>query len=1107
MRWNSRFKFVDVCSRSPRGMAEAPLRRPILGPLSLLTLLALGCRAPDAPSAAAIPLDGGGSLHAAVDGAGLRLNIAEDVLTVRTVGWGRSSGERSDLAPGHLSLAACAPWSVEASCGPTARTELLPSQLVEWTQGTLLGPQQGWEVTAPPPGAGALVLALAVEGDLSSLRVSPRVVTMRTAAGAAIRVDHLAAWDATGRDLQARFVAEVGGFGVRVEDEGAVYPLHIDPVYSSTITEVSGSGRGWFYFGNEVAGVGDTDGDGFGDVAISSHNDNEAWVYNGASGGLDTSGATDLAAPSSASDVRFGRHVFGADVNGDGYDDVIVLEYRKYERANVYVGSAAGVSTAASTTLTLRGMPYSGALLGDTNGDGYDDVAFALCDEGAIEVAYGSALGLSSASSSFLEVLGGTGGCDVDATGDMNGDGYADLVAGQEDGGSGDGLIVLVTSGGMSAGFDDGDTTELEADTKNQTMFGATVAGLGDINGDGYPDIAVGGERAGDYVGRVDLYLGSGSGIGSSPAMTYTGAATSDAFGKALAGAGDLEADGLGELLIGAYGLGEVTVVRGSADVTTAPTTTLSGSYRFGSSVAGAGDVNGDGYHDIIIGAPGSGSKSGPSAFYVYYGCPDGDLDGWCTSEDCDDGDSAVYPGAAEAVADGIDSDCDGEEECYTNDDNDGHRADTLVRSADGDCDDTGEALASVPSGDCDDTRSDVWPGAPEIPGDEVDQDCDGGEICLQDNDGDGSGTLVEVISEDADCMDSGEAPAADALDCDDADPAVSPSAVEVPGDGVDQDCDGLERCYVDSDGDGYRTEETTIGVSLACDSVGEADASIPNGDCEDADAAIHPGAAEIPGDEVDQDCDGRELCFVDGDSDGYTTVASVSSNGSDCSGAGQYTDDQPSGDCNDINPAVNPGAVEAVNDGVDNNCDGIELCYFDSDGDGFPSTDTVASDDLDCTDPGEAFGDTEGPKLFDCDDNNPNRNPDEDETLDDGIDQDCVGGDTCYRDADDDGHRPYTDVIIVSDDLDCTDPNEAETTDPKDDCDDELPNSPYAFQEEGDTGKPDDCDTSIKGRSCDNCTTTGQPNTPEGLLPLAALAFFNSQRRRAEPQLLNSAV
>ncbi len=132
--------------------------------------------------------------------------------------------------------------------------------------------------------------------------------------------------------------------------------------------------------------------------------------------------------------------------------------------------------------------------------------------------------------------------------------------------------------------------------------------------------------------------------------------------------------------------------------------------------------------------------------------------------------------------------------------------------------------------------------------------------------------------------------------DCDDADAAVSPQAEEVCDNGRDDDCDGA------TDGD-----DADCGCADA-DGDGFADAACGGADCDDSDASVYPGAEEVCGDGVDQDCDGQDLeCGCpDADRDGLADA--------DCGGT----------DCDDTDPNVRPGVYEICNDGIDNDCDGL---------------------------------------------------------------------------------------------------------------------------------------------------------------------------------------
>ncbi|MDP2316432.1 MAG: putative metal-binding motif-containing protein [Pseudomonadota bacterium] len=185
-------------------------------------------------------------------------------------------------------------------------------------------------------------------------------------------------------------------------------------------------------------------------------------------------------------------------------------------------------------------------------------------------------------------------------------------------------------------------------------------------------------------------------------------------------------------------------------------------------------------------------------------GGTDADGDGW-GSLDCDDTDAGANPCEVEIPLDGIDQNCDGEEDR----DGDGHHPTALG----GD--------------DCDDTEATIHPDATEVPYDGIDQDCDG--VDLTDADGDGR-----------DGVGGG------GTDCDDADATAYDGAPETPYDGTDQDCNGTDLTDVDADGQ---------------------DALAAGGDdCDDADATIYDLAEEVWYDGVDQDCDGTDLTDVDGD-------------------------------------------------------------------------------------------------------------------------------------------------------------------------------------------------------------------------------------------------
>jgi len=200
-------------------------------------------------------------------------------------------------------------------------------------------------------------------------------------------------------------------------------------------------------------------------------------------------------------------------------------------------------------------------------------------------------------------------------------------------------------------------------------------------------------------------------------------------------------------------------------------------------------------------------------------GCPedplyDFDGDGSVNGEDCAPEDPDIYPGQTEDCEDGIDNDCDGD-----------------VDGGDGDCfspDNDGDGW-TVEMGDCDDTDATINPDRPEEICDGDDNDCDPQTPDEPDEDSDGYSVC--------------DSPP----DCDDEEPAVNPGGSEAICDGLDNDCDGDTADAPDGDGDGY-------DLCFPADA-GDTDGEEP--DCQDDDAAVHPGAAEVCGDGVDNDCDG----------------------------------------------------------------------------------------------------------------------------------------------------------------------------------------------------------------------------------------------------------
>ena len=213
-----------------------------------------------------------------------------------------------------------------------------------------------------------------------------------------------------------------------------------------------------------------------------------------------------------------------------------------------------------------------------------------------------------------------------------------------------------------------------------------------------------------------------------------------------------------------------------------------------------------------------------------------------------------------------------------------------------GDVDGDGHADILCGGDDCNDNDSSIHPGAAEICGDGVDQNCDGAdETCACLTDADHDGNISTLLCGGTDCCDLGTEAV---LGCTaQSATQIHPGATEICGDGIDQDCDGIDAACncADADGDGYRAS------------------SCGGDDCNDGNPNINPGVGEICGDGIDQNCDGMDApCGCpDADSDGYTAQW--------CGGT----------DCNDNDPLTHPGAPDDCSDAIDQNCDGwIPSCY-----------------------------------------------------------------------------------------------------------------------------------------------------------------------------------